>query len=364
MTLTTEMNPKVQTEGEEEGAYMFAMQLVGASFLPMVLMSAIELDLLEAISKAGPGAYVSPSELADQLPSSQQGTPVMLDRILRFLASYSVLECRIRESTDGHIERLYGLAPVCKFFVKSSDGVSMAPYLLMNHDKIFMETWYHLKDAVLDGGIAFEKAHGMNVFEYNRKDPRFSQVFNQAMSSHSTLTMKKILQTYNGFEGLTTLVDVGGGTGATLSMIISSYPAIKGINFDLPNVVKDAPPYPGVEHVGGDMFVSVPRGDAIFMKYVCHNWSDERCLKLLKNCYQALTKKGKVIIVESISQEVPDSDIATKHVYDIDVAMLTRTPSGKERTENEFAALIKDAGFTGYSKASCGYNISVMELYK
>ena len=85
----------------------------------------------------------------------------------------------------------------------------------------------------------------MNVFEYNRKDPRFSQVFNQAMSSHSTLTMKKILQTYNGFEGLTTLVDVGGGTGATLNMIISSYPAIKGINFDLPHVVEDAPSYPG-----------------------------------------------------------------------------------------------------------------------
>ncbi|KAL1822055.1 hypothetical protein ACET3Z_008833 [Daucus carota] len=88
----------------------------------------------------------------------------------------------------------------------------------------------------------------------------------------------------------------------------------------------------------------------VFWEYVCHNWSDERCLKLLKNCYQALTKKGKVIIVESISQEVPDSDIATKHVYDVDVAMLTRTPSGKERTENEFAALIKDAGFTVYGK--------------
>ncbi|KAK1370005.1 Caffeic acid O-methyltransferase [Heracleum sosnowskyi] len=277
---------------QEEASFMFAMHLVGASFLSMLLTTAVELDLLETISKAGPGAFVSPSELADQLPSTQHDTPLMLDRILRFLASHSVLNFKIRESKHGQIERLYGLTPVCKFLTKSSDGVSMAPRLLMHHHKIFIESWYHLKDAVLHGGIPFEKAHGMTIFEYNAKNPRFSEVFNQAMSNHSTLTMKKILQTYNGFEGLKTVVDVGGGTGDTLSMIISKYPDIKGINFDLPNVVEDAPPHSGVEHVGGDMFVSVPTGDAIFMKFICHNWSDEQCLKLLKNCYKALAKNG------------------------------------------------------------------------
>ncbi|TYH41042.1 hypothetical protein ES332_D12G289000v1 [Gossypium tomentosum] len=56
------------------------------------------------------------------------------------------------------------------------------------------------------------------------------------------------------------------GTGATLSMIVSKYPTIKGINFDLPHVIENAPTCPGVEHVGGDMFASVPKGDAIFMK--------------------------------------------------------------------------------------------------
>lgn len=358
------MANKLQAEAEEEAACMFAMHLVGASFLPMVLTTAVELDLLEAISKAGPGAYVSPLELADQLPSTQHDTPLMLDRILRFLASHSVLDCKIRESRHGQIERLYGLTPVCKFLTKSSDGVSMAPLLLMSNDKTYRESWYHLKDAVLDGGVPFEKAHGMTIFEYNVKNPRFSQVFNQAMSNHSTLTMKKILQTYNGFQGLKTVVDVGGGTGATISMIISKYPDVKGINFDLPNVVKDAPPYPGVEHVGGDMFDSVPAGDAIFMKYVCHNWSDEHCLKLLKNCYKALAKNGKVIIAESILQEAPDSEITSKQVYDIDVAMLAQTPSGKERTESEFAALIKIAGFKSLNKACCAYNTWVMELHK
>lgn len=119
---------------------------------------------------------------------------------------------------------------------------------------------------MLEGGIPFNKAYGMTAFEYHGKDPRFNKIFNNGMSSHSTITMKKILETYRGFEGLNSLVDVGGGIGATLHMIISKYPFIKGINFDLPHVIDDAPSLPGIEHVGGDMFVSVPKGDAIFMK--------------------------------------------------------------------------------------------------
>lgn len=105
---------------------------------------------------------------------------------------------------------------------------------------------YYLKDAVLEGGIPFNKAYGMTAFEYHGTDPRFNKVFNRGMNDHSTTTMRKILETYDGFEGVKTLVDVGGGIGASLSMIISKHPSIKGINFDLPHVIEDAPAYPGI----------------------------------------------------------------------------------------------------------------------
>lgn len=105
---------------------------------------------------------------------------------------------------------------------------------------------YYLTDTVLEGGIPFNKAHGMTSFEYHGKDMRFNKVFNKGMADHSTITMKKILETYTGFEGLTSLVDVGGGTGAVISTIVSKYPSIKGINFDLPHVIEDAPSYPGL----------------------------------------------------------------------------------------------------------------------
>ncbi|KAL3570453.1 hypothetical protein D5086_027702 [Populus alba] len=258
----TQMSP-AQILDEEAN---FAMQLISSSVLPMVLKTAIELDLLEIMAKAGPGALLSPSDIASHLPTKNPDAPVMLDRILRLLASYSILVCSLRDLPDGKVERLYGLASVCKFLTKNEDGASVSPLCLMNQDKVLMESWYHLKDAILEGGIPFNKAYGMTAFEYHGTDPRFNKVFNKGMSDHSKMAMKKILETYKGFEGLASLVDVGGGTGAVVSTIVSKYPSIKGINFDLPHVIADAPAFPGVENVGGDMFVSVPKADAVFMK--------------------------------------------------------------------------------------------------
>ncbi|KAL4309293.1 hypothetical protein GQ457_01G038910 [Hibiscus cannabinus] len=162
------------------------------------------------------------------------------------------------------------------------------------------------------GGDPFHKAHGMDVFEYNGTDPRLNKAFNRGMSEHSTITMKKILETYDGFEGIKTLVDVGGGIGASLHAIVSKYPSIKSINFDLPHVINNAPSYPGVEHVGGDMFQSVPKGDVIFMKWICHSFNDQHCLKFLKKCYESLPENGKVIVADCLHSDYPDASPATK----------------------------------------------------
>ncbi|KAI3732269.1 hypothetical protein L1987_63473 [Smallanthus sonchifolius] len=352
-------------ESNQDESFLFAMQLATASVLPMVLKTAIELDLLETIAKAGPDGVLSASELVAQLPKvNNPEAPVMVDRICSLLASHSVLTCTIKETADGCVERFYGSAPVCKFLTKNDGGVSLAPLLLMNQDKILMESWYYLKDAVLDGGIPFNKAYGMSAFEYHGKDQRFNKVFNSGMFNHSTMTMKKIVDLYDGFSGLKTLVDVGGGIGASLNMITSKHTSLKGINFDLPHVIEDAKTYQGIEHVGGDMFESVPKGDAIFMKWILHDWSDAHCLQILKNCYKSLPEDGKVIVAECILPEAPDSTTATQNVIHIDVIMLAHNPGGKERTEKEFEALAKGAGFKGFHKAACALNTWVMEFSK
>lgn len=353
-----------RTQMGEDEACSFAMTITSGSIPPMVLKAVIELDVLEIIKRAGPGAHLSPTEITAQLPTTNPGAATMLDRMLRLLASYDMLSYSLRTLPDGQVERLYGLAPVCQFLTKNEDGVALSALSLMNQDKVLIESWYHLKDAVLDGGIPFNKAYGMTAFEYHGTDPRFNKVFNNGMSNHSTITMKKLLENYKGFEGVSTLVDVGGGTGATLNMIISKHPTIRGINFDLPHVIEDAPTYPGVEHVGGDMFVSVPKGDAIFMKWICHDWSDEHCLKFLKNCYAALPDHGKVIVCEYILPVAPETNHAARTVFHVDAIMLAHNPGGKERTEHEFESLAKGAGFEGFRVACSAYDTKVMEFLK
>ncbi|OMO64428.1 O-methyltransferase, family 2 [Corchorus olitorius] len=349
---------------EDQEVGKLAIRLANAVVLPMVLKSALELNIIDTISAAGDGAFLSPTQIASILSTRNPEASVLLDRMLRLLASYSILKCSARTTESGEIERLYGAGPLCKFFVKNQEGGSIAPMILLHHDKVPIESWYHLNDVILEGGIAFNRAHGMATFEYAGTDQRFNTLFNQAMSNHTSLIMSKILDIYKGFDGVKVLVDVGGGIGIALKIITSKYPHIKAVNFDLPHVLANAPTYSGVEHVGGDMFKSVPKGDAIFMKWVLHDWSDEHCLKVLNNCWEALPNGGKVIIVESILPEAPDNTVSSNIVCELDVIMLAHQRGGKERTRQEFQALALRTGFSGYQVICCAYNCWVMELHK
>ncbi|KAL3500453.1 hypothetical protein ACH5RR_039546 [Cinchona calisaya] len=269
---------------EEDECFSYAFQLMSAATLPNVLNAVVRLDVLEIIAKAGPGAQLSPSEIASHMPTENPGAPAVLDRMLSLLANYSVLTCSVVDGGAGaQYQRRYGLAPVAKYFVKEQSGAPLRPFLIhLIHNKVLAESWYELDGAVLEGGTAFERTHSCNMFTYIAKDPNFNKAFNNAMSSLTNAVLVKFIKCYKGFENVKTLVDVGGAFGHALIMITSKYPNIRGINFDLPHIVGLATSHPGIEHKGGDMFQSVPEADAIFVKSILHNWDDEHCLKLLR----------------------------------------------------------------------------------
>ncbi|XP_021822605.1 caffeic acid 3-O-methyltransferase-like [Prunus avium] len=359
------------TKEEEEESLCYALQLVGSYALSISLQLAIELGVFDIIAKEGPGAKLSSSKIAAKIGTKNSEAPMMMDRILRLLTSHSVLHCSLvaaNEDENGasDFQRAYSLGPVSKYFVNDEEGGSLGPFMALTQDKVCMETWSQLKDAVVEGGIPFNMAHGMPTFEFLGSDPRFNQVFNTAMFNQTTIVIKKLLHIYKGFQdkNLTQLVDVGGGFGVTLNLITSRYPHIRGINYDLPHVVNHAPSYPGVEHVGGDMFASVPSGDAIFMKSILHDWSDEHCLKLLKNCYKAIPDNGKVIVVGALLPAMPDTRTAVKSTSQFDVMMMTHVRGGKERSEQELMALATGAGFSGIRYECFVCNLWVMEFFK
>ncbi|KAG4183492.1 hypothetical protein ERO13_A09G112600v2 [Gossypium hirsutum] len=353
-----------QIDCNNEESFSYALQIVTSSVLPMSMHAAVQLDIFGIMAKCGPDAKLSAKEIAAQLATNNSEAASMLDRILLLLASHGIVGCSVVDEEKGNPRKLYSLTPVSKFFVRNEDGVSLGPLMALLQDKVFIDSWSQLKDAIIEGGVPFDRVHGSNTFEYPGKDPRFNQIFNTAMINHTSLVLKEILHNYKGFQQLSSLVDVGGGLGITLNLITSKYPSIKGINFDLPHVIQHAPAYPGVQHVGRDMFESVPKGAAIFMKWILHDWSGDHCLKLLKNCYNAIPKDGKVIVVEAVVPDVPEANAYLRSITQVDMVMLAQDPGGKERTKSEFEALATKAGFSGirYECFACSYWI--MEFFK
>jgi len=348
---------------EENEAYFHAMQLVSASVPPMCLKTVIELGVLDILVNSDSKKFLSAKEIADELSIANPDAPIMLDRIFRCLASHNILACKL-QSADETSSRLYGASPLSKCFVKNEDGVSFAPGVSLLQDEITMKTLYYLKDSVMTGGMPFDMAHGMSVFNYLGKDARYNKLFNDSMVNHTTLIMRRIINSYNGFENLKTLVDVGGGLGANLNLIVSKYPTIKGINFDLPHVIANAPLIKGVKHVAGDMFQNVPSGDAFFMKYIMHDWSDDHCVKILKNCWKELPENGKVIVAEFILSSELQDNYQCKSKFELDILMMALMEGGKERTEKEFCFLAKKAGFTTF-RIACDVGVfCIMEFTK
>lgn len=100
------------------------------------------------------------------------------------------------------------------------------------------------------------------------------------------------------------------------------------------------------------------------MQWILHDWSDEHCIKLLKNCFNAIPENGKVIVMEAILPTVPESTSAFRSTAQIDVFMMTQNPGGKERSQQEFLALATAAGFSGIRFECFVCNFWVMEFFK
>nr|GEX21180.1 caffeic acid 3-O-methyltransferase-like [Tanacetum cinerariifolium] len=125
--------------GTTEDQFTYAMQLVTSTSLTMVLVSSIKLKVLDAISEAGPHAQLSAHEIATRLSIPNQNAPAMIDRMLRLLASHSVVTCK--EGThDSKLVRVYGLTPVAKYFIPNEDGVAVSAFMELLTDKILIDS--------------------------------------------------------------------------------------------------------------------------------------------------------------------------------------------------------------------------------
>jgi hypothetical protein len=115
-----------------------------------------------------------------------------------------------------------------------------------------------------------------------------------------------------------------------------------------------------IQLVAGDFFDGVPAGaDAYLLKLIIHDWDDEHCVRILANCRRAMAPGGRVLIVESVLCDGPESNVTKL----IDLEMLVMTPGGRERTEQEYAALLGRAGLEFSQLIPTQSPVSVIEAF-
>ena len=198
------------------------------------------------------------------------------------------------------------------------------------------------------GESAFQHVFKEELFSHLSRHPEKARLFDEAMVSGSEQMNRAIIDAYD-FSVFTTLVDIAGGYGSTLCAVLTRHPNLKGTLFDLPHVVAKAEGFVASKGlrgrcsmVGGSFLENVPSGaDAYFMKHIIHDWDDERCLQLLRNCHMAMPAHAKLLVCEKVLPE--RNDAPSTRI--LDMVMLLHTPGGRERTESEYRTLFQKAGF-------------------
>jgi hypothetical protein len=206
--------------------------------------------------------------------------------------------------------------------------------------------WGDFRHSVMSGGSAFEHVHGAPFYAHMAGHPQVGTHFNRWMTRSSQIDNAAVVAGYD-FSPFRTVVDVGGGQGATLAAILRAYSSLRGILLDLPQVVEHAAPLraPDVaercEIVGGDMVQAVPSdGDAYVIKMVFTGEPDERAVAVLRNCAGAMAAGGRILVVDIV---LPSGDEPSPSRA-FDLLMLTLFGRGRLRTEAEFRALFAAGG--------------------
>jgi len=210
---------------------------------------------------------------------------------------------------------------------------------------IFWNSVGRLGDSVRTGQSGFDAVFGCAFFDYLAKDADAREVFNAGMHRTSVAENAAISRGYD-FGRFGSVADVGGGRGGFLLEILRHHPRTRGVLFDSREVVEEACvlvgeiPAERYQVVPGNFFESVPiRADAILLKRVLHDWSDEQCIRILSNCAKSMRPGDGLIVFDAILE--PGGDPAGKKISD--VLLLTLLP-GRERTLEDFRRIFDAAG--------------------
>ncbi len=315
-----------------------------------MVAKALQMAAILGIADLLAGGARSVADLAVATGTHEQS----LGRLLRALASREIF----RQETDG----CYVNTPLSNALRSELPGSARDYVIYAPHDGN-VQAWVELDHVLQTGEQSFVRANGVDVWGYFAAHPDVEQSFNRAMTALSFGTHQMILDVCD-FSRFDRILDVGGGEGRLLAAILAEHPQARGTVFDLPAATRAAEQFlqaEGLDHradvKSGDMFVSVPpEYDAYVLKNILHDWSDEQCVKILRVCRSAMRPGNRLIVLDAVI--APGNQPHPAKWFDLHMMVAL---GGRERSKDEFAALLDAAGFALESAVSLPAPIGVVE---
>lgn len=290
-------------------------------------------------------------ELADHLAAG----PMTLDALARASGAHAPSLARLVRALVGlgfiaRVDDRFCLTPMGEYLRTDIPG-SAAGFSLGIMSSLMERPMLKLVDAMRDGRATFPKIYGQDFWSYLSSHPDDQARFDTAMATGSTGDGMSLVRICD-FDGVSTLVDIGGGEGQMISEILQAHPRMRGILFDRPEALAQSGKVLdrlGVRDrcdiVPGDFFASIPRGgDVYLLSIVIHDWPDEEALQILGNCYRAMEPGSRIWISEGVMDEADEYNRQKL----VDLLMLVLF-SAKERTFEEHRSLLEAAGFVQIS---------------
>ena len=303
--------------------------MVQAHWTTDTLCAAAELGVLDVLA-AGPAG-------TDELAAQTGAHPPTLGRLLRALVTLGLCT----RGPEGWASTELGDA-----LRRDAPGGAHARAVLTS--RLWRPLWDDLTESVRTGEQACRRVNGRPIFAHLAHRPELGALYDVTQHGLIDEAGAAFVDAYDVPDG-STVVDVGGGTGALLRHVLEARPACRGILLDLPHVAQRAHDELAAAGLAnrcdvmlGDFFEAVPGGaDVYLLSFVLHDWTDDECRALLHTVRTAAPADARVLVLEQI---LPDDAPGDPGPVLYDLHMLVGT-GGRERTAAEYAGLLDDTGF-------------------
>jgi hypothetical protein len=167
----------------------------------------------------------------------------------------------------------------------------------------FAHAWNTLPAYVQTGRAAYAERFGRPFWDDLAAHPQLAAEFDALIGPAGHGAPNPDLQLRDGWDAITSVVDVGGGTGSMLTELLRVRPNLKATLVDLPGTVARAVDGP-YERVGQSFFEPLPAGaDLYLLRSVLNDWPDEETDAILRRCAEATHAASRVVISGGVAPD-------------------------------------------------------------